>query len=449
MNDITTPSAAVQAMRARNEVIAALLGGTEAMRAKGKTFMPQWPLEDDKAYRERLAVSTLFPALSETLANMIGRVFFRDMSRLDIPEQVDVDDIDAMGNKLEIFCATWFRDALAYGVSYCVVDYQRGDGVQTMADAKAQGLRPYAVHVPAAQVLGWRSERSGGREICTQFRYEETTIEADGEFGERVVRQIIVLEPGRRRVYRESGKQFALHEDIALSVGGEPLDIVPVAALYSERTGFFVGRPPLAELAWLNVKHWQSQSDQDNITHWARVPLLARFGIIDSDDIKIGASTIDMPPESDIRYIEHSGAAIAAGAASLVKLEEDMATAGAKLLTKSVNTFTDSQARDEQTREVSALKAYANRLEDAVGQMLYLFARWLSLDAGGSVEVSGNLDIDYNPAVTMQMLRDMHADGIISAETVFREAQKRDIINPALDWEIEQGKIGAGGYDAG
>ena len=152
---------------------------------------------------------------------------------------------------------------------------------------------------------------------------------------------------------------------------------------------------------------------------------------------------------TDIRYIEHRGAAINAGAASLEKLESDMRTAGAKLLTKSIQSLTDSQAKDEQTREVSALKTYANRLEDAVAQMLWHFARWLGLPDGGRVEISGNMDIDYNPAVTMQMLRELHNDGILSAETVFREAQKRDIISPDLDWEGEQLKIRAGGHDAG
>ena len=126
-----------------------------------------------------------------------------------------------------------------------------------------------------------------------------------------------------------------------------------------------------------------------------------------------------------------------------------MRTAGAKLLTKSIQSLTDSQAKDEQTREVSALKTYANRLEDAVAQMLWHFARWLGLPDGGRVEISGNMDIDYNPAVTMQMLRELHNDGILSAETVFREAQKWDIISPDLDWEGEQLKIRAGGHDAG
>ncbi|MBV7434499.1 DUF4055 domain-containing protein [Cardiobacteriaceae bacterium TAE3-ERU3] len=436
MTDVSSKSSVVSEMHTRNAVIETLLGGTEAMREAGQTYLPKWPLENDDAYKARVNVSTLYPALKETVASMVGRVFYSDMSPKGIPDGIDLQDIDAVGNKLEIFCADWFRDALAYGVSYCVVDYQRGDGVETMADAKALGLRPHAIHVPVSSVLGWRSQRINGNEVCTQFRYIESVVEDEGEFGEKTTQQVIVLEPGIRKIYRKGDQGYALHDEVTTSI-----DVVPVVALYTERSGFFTGRPPLLELAHLNVKHWQSQSDQDNILHCARVPMLARFGVEDSEKLQIGGSTIDMPSGTDIRYIEHTGASIGAGAESLKKLEEDMRTAGAKLLVKSSNSFTDSQAKDEQTREVSTLKSYANRLEDAVGQMLYLFALWLGKKEGGTVEISGNMDIDYNPSVTMQMLRDMYTDGIISAETVFNEAKKREIIGSDVEWEAEQAKM--------
>jgi hypothetical protein len=45
------------------------------------------------------------------------------------------------------------------------------------------------------------------------------------------------------------------------------------------RCAFGDGEPPLLDLAYLNVKHWQSQSDQDNILHIARVPILALIGV--------------------------------------------------------------------------------------------------------------------------------------------------------------------------
>ncbi|NOM41549.1 DNA-binding protein, partial [Klebsiella pneumoniae] len=70
---ITLP--AVDAMRAYWAVISPLMGGTMAMRAAGKTLLPQYPAEDDEAYKERLRLPTLLPAYSETVGNMTSRVF--------------------------------------------------------------------------------------------------------------------------------------------------------------------------------------------------------------------------------------------------------------------------------------------------------------------------------------------------------------------------------------
>jgi hypothetical protein len=51
-------------------------------------------------------------------------------------------------------------------------------------------------------------------------------------------------------------------------MGNIPQDITLVT-LYTKRTGFMCGSPPLLNMALLNIKHWQSQSEQDNILHVA------------------------------------------------------------------------------------------------------------------------------------------------------------------------------------
>lgn len=432
---------AVVQMHADMQIIDDLLGGVKQMRSKGKTYLPKFPLENDRDYDARLKQATLKPVLKETIKDMVGRVFAKGLVKRDIPDFIDVEDIDAVGNKLEVFCADWFKSALSYGVSFVVVDYQRDEDVETMADVQEKGLKAHAIHVPLKSVLGWRSQIVGGNEVCTQFRYLETVSEDDGEFATTEATQIVVLEVGRKRTYRYDGDEYILREDVELSVSGGLFPCVPVVALYSEQAGFFTATPPLIDLAYMNVEHWQSKSDQQNILHVARVPLLARFGVVDDGDFQVGGSTIDMPEGSDMRFVEHSGKAIEAGAKAIEKLEQDMQIAGAKLLIKNNATYTDSQAKNEQKREVSALQQYAKNLEDAIGQMLYLFALWNGSEDGGTVSVSGNLSIDYNPETSMTMIRELHVDGIISNETRFREAQKREVISSDINWEEEQTKV--------
>src|SRR5690606_8734809 len=146
------------------------------------------------------------------------------------------------------------------------VEHPRAEGVRTRAEEIAAGLRPYAVLIKPEQVLGWRNE--GG--ILAQFRYMEAVEETDGEFGVNTVQQVRVLEPGSWREYRaDKNGTWSLHDE-----GTTSLSRIPLVTFYTGRTGFMTAWPPLIELAYLNVKHWQSQSDQDNILHTIRVPIL-------------------------------------------------------------------------------------------------------------------------------------------------------------------------------
>jgi len=97
--------------------------------------------------------------------------------------------------------------------------------------------------------------------------------------------------------------------------------------------------PALLDLANLNIAHWQSDSDQRNILHVARVPILFAAGLGDSEapikKLNIGATTfINGQIGSDLKYVEHSGKGIEAGRQDLQDLEQRMAQMGLNMLVK-------------------------------------------------------------------------------------------------------------------
>ena len=69
------------------------------------------------------------------------------------------------------------------------------------------------------------------------------------------------------------------------------------------------------ELGHLNVEHWQSSSDQQTILHVARVPLLFVIGV--ETPLTIGADSLITAsnPGAELKFVEHSGAAITVRAA--------------------------------------------------------------------------------------------------------------------------------------
>lgn len=448
----STTLPAVDAMRAYWDVISPLMGGTMAMRAAGKSLLPQYPAEDDQSYKERLRLSTLLPAYSETVGNMTSRVFAEPLQvGDDVPEDIVAmtKDIDCAGNDLNSWAVTFFSEGMSHGLCHAFVDHQRADDLKTKADEKAAGVRPYVVLVKPEQVLGWRSK--GG--VLTMIRYREMVEEEDGEFGAKCVEQIRVLEPGAWRIYRreDKGGEFTLYDE-----GITNLKRVPWVTFYTGRTGFMTAKPPLLELAHLNVKHWQSQSDQDNILHVIRVPILVRIGVQMQfteqgvpvpPEFKVGTGSLtDLPANGDLKYVEHTGQAVEAGRSALKDLIDEMRMAGAKLLTpyKSA-TKTATQAEEEAAQELSPLARMAHHFADCLAQLLQFMADYRSLGEGGSVEMRGNFDVDYMPEVSLPTLVSMANAGMISKETLFTEMQRRGVISDEYDWEEEQAKIEAQG----
>ncbi len=227
--------------------------------------------------------------------------------------------------------------------------------------------------------------------------------------------------------------------------GSASLTEIPLTTFYTKRTGFMTATPPLLELANMNIKHWQSQSDQDNILHVARVPMLAVIGIEEGVDITVGAgSATRLPRDADMKWVEHTGKAIEAGRQSLLDLKDDMFLAGAKLLQKDRQAVkTVKQAEEDAAEEMSPLKTMAGQLEDALDQILQFFADWMKAPEGGHVKVKGNFEIDFLPEMTMPFLLKLNQAGIISDQSLFEEVQRRGMLSDELDWEEEKAKVAA------
>lgn len=440
------PTAEMVELTKKTKIIDDLLGGTATMRKAAQTYLFQMEMEEPDSYRKRLECSTLYPALSETLSQMTGRVFFNPIDVADVTETVQAlfDDVDLVGNNLDVFASRWFYSALAYGCSFALIDFTRVEAVKSRAEEKALNARPYWVHIKPHQVLGMRTARVNGKQAITQFRYVVNEQVEDGEFGVKTVKHVYVYEIGKVRKFSEAEGEFRFESELQLTAQNRPLDFVPVVPFITKRNELTNAiEPPLMELAYLNVKHWQSQSDQDNITNIARVPLLAIYSNDEVKQLAIGGSAVHLPTGSSMQFVEHSGQAIASGVESLKDLEEQMKTAGAKLLTKTALAMTDSQARDEAGKEISQLRLLANRFEDAIDLALEYTGHWLGIakEQVGNVQISGNIENDLDPAASMASVIQLRNAGVISNQSTFDEAKRRGLLADGLEWETEQERL--------
>lgn len=441
-NTVRDTSAAVATMETAWAVVRPLLGGTTAMRAAGKTLLPKWPMEEETAYASRLACATLFPAYSRTVATLAGKPFSKALTiGDDVPERIREwsSDIDLSGRNLHTFAADVFETALGYGVSGILVEYPPADGVRTQAQEKAAGLRPYMIHLGPGSILGWKSQRVAGRDVLTQLRFLEAVTEDDGEFGETTVEQVRVLRPGSWEIWRQPDSKS---EWVLFAKGTTTLKAIPFIAVYGARTGFMTGKPPLLEMAHLNVEHWQSSSDQRTILHVARVPILTIAGADDNTAITVGAaSAVKLPQGANMAFVEHSGAAIEAGRISLQDLEEQMRQAGAELLVLQPGKVTATQISTENAVGMCALQRMALDFEDALNAALQFMADWVGEKAGGHCKLFADFGAASLAEASAQLLLQANQAGRLSNETLFAELKRRGIVAADVEWEDEVDRL--------
>lgn len=422
-------------------MLEALEAGTWAMREASTTLLPQWPGEDLESYRARREVATLFPAYKRTVGVMSGKPFSEPLTLNDAPASIETwaEDIDLQGVSLHSFAAEMFQETF-FGLAGILVDYPRMEATalpRTVAQVEATGARPYFVRVKHSQILGWRSELIGGRLKLTQLRLAETREEPDGEWGTTKVPVVRVLYPGGWATYEQASG--AVRGWAKTDEGTTTLTEIPFVPLYGTRVGFMEGRPPLLDLAYLNVKHWQSQSDQDTLLHVARVPILVRLGAEDTTaPMVVGAGVAtDLPIDADLKFVEHTGAAIGAGAQSLTDLENQMIQTGAELLVKKPGDRSATEAANDAEGNKSDLQRMAENYQDCLNQALWFMAQWARLPDAGRVTLFNDYGAATLTDASAKLVLEMNQAGLLSKKTTLLEQQRRGTISSDIDVDQE------------
>ena len=443
--NVSTKSEVVLAMEADWAIAESLLEGTACMRLKGEAYLPKWPNEDQKSYEMRIRVATLFPAFKRTVETLAARPFSKPVT---VEEGIGKDfelwfkNIDMAGRTIDQFGFDAMRVALGPGLGGILAEHPiKPENVVTKADETAAGMRPYLLLIDPTQILGWRSETKEGAHRLTMLRIMECVEEIDGEWLTKEIPQVRVLEPGKWTTHRKNAKgDWAEHE-----TGFTTLMEIPFAPFYGERIAFMQGKPPLMELAHLNVKHWQSQSDQDTILHVARVPILVVTGVTETEEkpfeLTIGSSAaVKLPDDAKMEYVEHSGAAIDAGKTSLDGLKEEMRQSGAELLVIKPGPTTATEVATDNAVGMCALQRTSLMMQDALNQAIRFMAQYAKQNDGKDEYVK--LFMDFAAATLAEasasMLIGLSNGGTLSRETLINELKRRGILASDVTWVGEQ-----------
>ena len=413
-----------------------LLGGTYKIRKGHRKFLPQEPRELDEAYDNRLRRSVLAPYYVR-LERMLAGMLTRKPVRLDdVSDQIreQLFDVDLQNNDLQTWLYNTSRICIRYGHVGVLVD----------APKSGDNGRPYWIAYTPRDILGWRTEMADGQQKLTQLRLSEKIVVPDGLYGEKQVEQVRVLTPGAFEIFQKDQKgDFRVIDE-----GTTSLSEIPFSVAYSNRIGVLESFPPLADIAELNLQHYQVQSDLGNQLHISAVPMLALFGFpAAAEEISAGpGEALSLPEGSSAQYIEPAGNSYDAQFRRLDQIVSQINDLGlAAVMGAKLSAETAESKRIDRSQGDSTMMVVAQQMQDMIDNCLRFHADYLQESQAGSSLVNRDFMGARLEPQEIQALLQLYTAGTVTQETLLLQLEAGEVLGDDFDVEAELEATQAGG----
>ena len=398
------------------EIMKAVTEGTEYLTENSEAFLPLEPREDYEAYLARVNRAVFSPFTQRLIRAATGLVLRKPITLTGDPYWTEMFkmDVDGCKSDLDEYARRVLMCSLTYGQSHILVDYPAPSGALSLAEERQQNRRPYWIEVDPNNLYGWRLDRESNYGNLIQARIAEKAVLPDGDFGEKVYDQIRVIEPGRYRVFRKKEQIEEMYDVSDNSVTGNfemgsadkdykqvesgnfSLGEIPLVTIYSGKVDNLVSKPPLLDIAYLNLAHFQRQADLIHSLHVASQPMLVMEGYDDqTKDLAISVNyAMATQPGNKVYYVEPASSAFDAQSAEIKELQMQMATLGISTLSQQKFVAESADARRLDRVDTNSMLAMVSmELEQKLQKCFNFSAEYVGIEPP-EVKISRDFDIE-------------------------------------------------------
>lgn len=422
------------------EIMKAVTLGTEYLRENSESFLPIEPREDYAAYLGRVNRAVFSPFTQRLVRAAAGLILRKPISLVGDSYWTDVfaKDVDGCGSDLDEYARRLTICSLTYGQAHTLVDFPAPTDARSLAEERELNRRPYWIEIDPSNVYGWRLDREVNYGRIIQIRIKEKAIVPDGDFGEKVYDQIRVIEPGRYRVFRqvESAKYMnggfpypnafdatdATSDYELVESGDYSLGEIPLVTTYSGKTDTLTSKPPLLDIAYLNLAHFQRQADLIHSLHIASQPVLVLEGWDDqTKDMAVSVNyAMATQPGNKVYYVEPASSAFEAQSAEIKELQQQMGNLGIATLGHQKYVAESAEARRLDRMDSNSMLAMVSMdLEAGLQKAYNLAGTYLGIEPP-TVKINRDFDLQRLIGQDITAMGQLFANDIINREE-FRE----------------------------
>lgn len=430
--------------------------GKKALVARGEDYLPRLAEQDDDAYEAYATRAKFFNATARTLVSMLGILFRKSATIVTtIPEETQWD-VDMANTPLEQYAFRVAKETASVGRAGTLIDWSEQEG------------RPYVAFYRAEDIINWQTNRVDGRTVLTMLVLRECIQEDSADpFCPNDIEQYRVLrldwsgetpavfaEVYRSKEIKVRGKdktEYLISESYELKRRGQPLPEIPFVFHNSEEAGPCPNKPPLYDIADLNIGHWRNSADLENGRHVCGVPTPYACGFGTEGKLYLGSAFAWTSEDVNAKagFIEFSGQGLDALVKGLEETTQQMEALGARMITPRAS---DPEAYGtvalRNAAENSAITMIADELGDSMTRVIGWLEWWVGTMATlAETTAEYHIHPDFNAAPLtpeeMNSLTALWQQNAISYESLFTRLQRGEVIPDGVTMDEEKAKIEA------
>ena len=465
-----TRSSDFDAMMPYWDMVETILNGAEAMRKAGTKYLPKFPKEIDGDYKYRQDNAKFTNIYRDIVESLAAKPFSKELRLLDNTTSASIVDlsvdIDGRGNSLHVFAANMFFNGINNAIDWIFVDKPPVREGASQAEEKAMGARPYWVHIHAKNMLAVYSAVVNGKEEIVHARILEKSKKRDG-FEEKEVERVRVLNreplpggaygPATYELWEEQKNENTQKKEwVSVGSGDIAIGVIAIVPFITGRRkeGSWQFVPPMQDAAFLQIEHYQQETNLKSAKEQACFPMLVGNGTLAPVDeegkpaeIVVGPKTVLIsPPNSEGTagswgFIEPSATSLKFLAGEVQVTEQQLRELGRQPLTAQTGNLTVITTAFAASKANTVIQAWAINAKDAIEQALVYTALWLGETIKPSVDIYTDFSVDMESDKAPEFILKLHDAGMISREAVIAEAKRRNLLSAEYDAEADLEKI--------
>lgn len=371
------------------------------MRVRADKYLPRpnptdLSQENQERYRAYVMRAVWYNFTARTLDGLVGQVFLRPPVETK-PDALNILDTNCDGEGLTLtqVAKRTTQSVTAYGRAGLYTDYPPTVAGSTVAELAQGNIQPTIKHFYPWQITNWATTLRGAKYVLSMVVLQEVNLIQEGDFAlvEEVTYRVLRLTDGVYTVEiwgrastagGNKSSKFTLTKPPTAPTDhdGNTFDEIPFTFVGSEANDIWPDRPPMYDLASLNIAHYRNSADYEESCFIVGQPTPVVTGVTEEWVTNVLKGKIELGSRASV-CLPVGGVATLLQAApnqmtlEAMKLKEDQALSlGAKLVQVQKTVRTATEVMVDTTSETSTLHNVAKNVSTGMEQSLIWAAQF-------------------------------------------------------------------------